>query len=233
VRGIALALALGLAASAAGAAAAPKPAFRVTIQATMDVQAAIARGTGCTENVTRHVEIRNAKPLTLTADQLGKTKNGLFELVATETRSDAYSSGCADQLPTSTCGTVTYKIGSIGTAVGFLNRKTAKFVLFYTRISTDPYQGQCGARLAGVGPEPGAAPGTTVTAWNDAFPPTGLNPAGPSGSPPVPDPLVDRAKLLAGKPFTVRWSSSGPYQHPYDPVQEQLASTWQVTLVPV
>jgi len=212
---------LALAVPAATAAPPPPTAFHVTIQATLDIQADYPRAGGsCSEHLSRHVEVRNAKPLTLTATQLGKAKNDLFELVATETRADTYTAGC-DEGGTSTCGTVSYKIGSVGTGVGFLNRATDRFVFFYTRISTDPYQGQCGAHLWGAE----EAPGSTGKVWIDNFPPTTLG--RPQGA------TVARDHLTANRRFVVNWSATDHVAlgSPL-PVQADRSVSWQVTLVP-
>jgi hypothetical protein len=207
---------------AATAAPPAQPAFHITIRATVDEGVTSPFGSGCTENLTRHVEIENAKPLTLTAKQLGNAANYLFELVATETRTDTYTSGCSNRGETSTCGTVSYKIGSIGTGVGFLNRKTDQFLVFYTRLSTDPYQGRCGVRFWGVS----ETPGSTGKVWGDSFPPQFARHA-PWGT------AVDRARLTAHKRFVVQWSAAGQVAlDSYGTVDDQRGS-WQVTLVPV
>ena len=222
----------------AATAAPPKPdAFHVTIHATMDAQYDFANQNGCTTNETRHVVVRNEKPLTLTAHQLGKAQNFLFTLVATEQRSVTYTAtlpnGCTGhEGATNACGTVKYQIGSVGTGVGFTNRTSNKFWLFYTRIGTDPYQGACGPGVA-------AAPGSKVPVWTDNFPPGGL----PGTWGPIPgsakygvipggslQTTVDRANLGAHKRFAVQWSEAGESQNGSE--HEQLAASWQVTLVP-
>jgi hypothetical protein len=215
-RGLLLTCAFALAVPAATAAP-PKPAFHVTIHATLDGAYDYATQSDCTTHETRHVVVRNAKPLTLTAYQLGDAKNFFFDLTATETRSvTAVPSGCTSATSASSaCGTVTYTIPSIGTGVGFTNRTSTKFNFFYTRIGSDPYAGKCGP-----GVEP--TPGSKVPSWIDNFPPGGL---------PRTHPTVDRAKLTAHKRFVVQWSEDGESQA--GTYHQQVAISWQVTLVPV
>jgi hypothetical protein len=200
----------------AATAAPPKPAFHVTIHALLDAQHDYATQSGCTTHEVRHVVVQNAKPLTLTAYKLGDAKNFFFDLVATEARSvTPVPTGCAGAPDASACGTVTYTIPSIGTGVGFTNRTSTNFNFFYTRIGSDPYAGKCGP-----GVEP--TPGSKVPSWIDNFPPGGL---------PRTHPTVDRAQLTAHKRFVVQWSEAGEVQNGNE--HEQLAASWQVTLVPV
>lgn len=206
-------------------AATPKPpAFRVTIQATED-EVRNFIDVGCTERVTRHLDIKNATPLTLTASQLGHAKSNLFALVATETRSIAFTlSGphACDNAPngaqSGACGTVTYAIPSAGTGVGFLNSKTDDFGFGYTRIGADPYHGTCGL-IEGRG-----------SASQDHYPASGVGVVTNAAA-------VNRNKLTARKRFVVTYSGSGQFS---DGTQangspqplSQVAVSWQVTLVP-
>ena len=221
--------ALALALPAATAAAPPKPpVFNVTIRATMDetrnweddVQ-------GCLESVTRHIEIENAKPFTLSASQLGHAKGNLFALVATETRSITFTASKANACvgwpnggQSADCGTVTDSIPASGTGLGFLSLKTDKFGFGYTRIGTDPYHGNCGLI---------ANPGQTTII--DHYP-AGL------GLPTLTTVAVNRTKLTTHKAFAVTYSGSGQWSDgglsngsPQPP--SQVAVSWQVKLVPV
>lgn len=233
---LAVALAVPVAtATAAKPRPAPAPAFRVTIHGTMGEHDlyALAGDASCPwsarGDATRQLEIRNAAPLTMTAAQLGDARNGVFELLVTETRTASHSDaeflcpGAGPDVsdPTTTCGTVTYKVGSIGTGVGFSNSRSSTFWLFYTRISTDLYAGGCASHVWGIAP----TPGSSGKVWIDGFPPD-------------PDHIhngttIDRSRLLAHKKFTVSWRDStqtGP--DAYGDVETQSAS-WQVTLDPV
>jgi len=209
--------------SASTSTAPQTPRFKVTIGATMDFtyNTYPLMGPGCGEQEARHVVIRNAKPLTLTATQLGKAQNGLFDLDATETKTLAFreTPGKCEWVFTphvSTCGTISYTINSIGTGLGFLNRTSDQFTFFYTQIGPDPYRQGCEAD--GV-----AHPPANTT---DDYPP-GKYPGEPGedGS----HVSVDRAKLTAGKPFVVHWSYSGVW---YQGSLHEAAS-WKITLIPV
>jgi hypothetical protein len=214
-----------LAVPAATAGTPKPPAFHVTIQATMD-EVRNFIDVGCTERVTRHLDIKNAAPVTLTASQLGHAKSNLFALVATETRSIAFSlSGphACDNAPngaqSGACGTVTYTIDSAGTGVGFLNSRTDEFGFGYTRIGTDPYLGKCGL-IEGRG-----------SASQDHYPASGVGVVANSV-------VVNRNKLTAHKRFVVTYSGSGQWS---DGTQangspqplSQVTVSWQVTLVPI
>jgi hypothetical protein len=210
--------------------AAPQtPRFTVTIRAT--IRETITSGENCTLSVTRRVSVRNSAPLTLTATQLEKAQNGLFALEATESRSASLPAipntpACSPAPPAAVCGTVTYTIPRIGTAVGFLGQNPvlgsqgrSRFAFYYTYIGRDPYSGRCGDR--------GQASGR---GWVDEFP-QGLAPQDSF-------PVVSPAKLHAGKAFAVHGSQT--YQSPpndcgtppcaiYD---VRSVFSWQVTLDP-
>jgi hypothetical protein len=214
-----------LAAPAATANATPKPqAFRVMIHATED-EVRNFIDVGCTEQVTRHLDIKNATPLTLTASQLGHAKSNLFALVATETRSidlTAAAPDACDNAPIGTqsvaCGTVTYTIASAGTGVGFLNSTTNKFGFGFTRIGTDPYHATCGL-IEGRG-----------STSQDHFPASGVAVVADTT-------IVNRDKLAAGKRFVVTYTGTGEWsdgrQANGSPQPlSRVAVSWQVTLVP-
>lgn len=210
-----------VAAPAALAAAPPGPSYRVVIHATLDETAHRGLGGTCGEDATRHVVITNEKPLTLSASRLAKAQNSLFELAATESRTDAYSGDCTGLTldPTSGCGTVQYTIGSVGTGVGFLSRRSSVFTLFYTRISTDPYAGTCAAGVWGTAP----TPGSSGKVWVSDFPPSHSGGLGPT---------VDRSKLAAGKRFVVDWSTSAASPADYYGDTDSWTVTWRVSLAP-
>jgi hypothetical protein len=201
--------------------ASPGPSYNVVIHATLDMNVHRSHGGSCFEDATRHVVITNAKPLTLTAAKLGRAQNFLFQLAATESRTDAYSGDCtgATVYPTTGCGTVSYRIGSAGTGVGFVGRTSSVFELFYTRISTDPYNGACAPSIWGVAP----TPGSSGKVWVDDYPPS---PSGGFG------PTVARAKLAAGKPFTVNWSTSGGDAPDFYGDTDSWTVAWHVALTP-
>jgi hypothetical protein len=216
---------LALAAPAATAGATPKPrAFHVTIHATEDEVRNFV-DVGCTERVTRHLDIKNATPLTLTASQLGHAKANLFALVATETRSidlTAATPGACGNAPPGTqsgnCGTVTYSIASAGTGVGFLNTTSDEFGFGFTRIGTDPYHATCGL-IEGRG-----------SASQDHYPASGVAVVTDATA-------VNRNKLTAGQRFAVTYSGSGQWADgrqangsPQPP--SQVTVSWRVTLVP-
>lgn len=177
--------------------------------------------------------LRTVKPFTRQLSKL-VADNGAFELAAQETRTVTPESRRAcgpdergfSAVDTSGCGTASYKVGSVGTAAGYMSNRSDRFRVYFSRIGPDPYGGRCFAVGEWV---VGAVAGSAGRVSGESYPPPRV--WGQRGRPSWVE--LDRSVLRSAKRYVVRWSDGAASPDDYHARDRRDDASWTVTLVRV